>query len=100
MPRSYNLKKPRTPEQLAHLKTNRADDTDGNTVTVTAKIDRADRDALDALPGDRSAKIRQAIRDYLNKQLQTDHEHKPSNPSEGVGEAATGDARGIRASES
>lgn len=67
MPRPYNMKQPRSPEQLAGLQPNRADDTSGDTVTVTAKIDRVDRDALDALPGDRSAKIRQAIRAYLEK---------------------------------
>lgn len=68
--RAYNRTKPHTPEQLAHLKTNHAADTSGRTVPVTAKIDEADLAALDALPGDRSAKIRQAIREYIAKHQQ------------------------------
>lgn len=67
MPRKYNLSKPRTPEQIAKLQPQKAEDTNGDTVLVSAKISRADRDALDALPGDRSFKIRQAIRDWLAK---------------------------------
>lgn len=78
--RSYKRTKPHTPEQLASLQPNRADDTSGDTVPVTGKIDRADRDALDALPGDRSAKIRQAIRDYIAKH--TNNHHEPDHSAQ------------------
>jgi uncharacterized protein YkwD len=72
--RQYQMSKPRTPEQLANLQSFTAPDTSGGTVPVTAKIDQADFDALEALPGDRSAKIRQAIRDYIAK-----HTNKPND---------------------
>jgi hypothetical protein len=53
-------------KQLANLTSFSAEDTHGDTVPVSAKISKGDRDALDALPGDRSWKIRQAIREYIN----------------------------------
>lgn len=79
--RRYNLSKPRTPEQLAHLQPNKAEDTKGKTVPVTAKIDPDDLAKLDALPGDRSYKIRQAIRDYIQRHT-NNHTNDPPHPTD------------------
>jgi hypothetical protein len=67
MPRNYNWVDAQTPKQRANIQPRTAEDTKGETVTVSSKIDRSDRDELDSLPGDRSWKIRQAIREYIQK---------------------------------
>jgi len=67
MPRNYTLKQPRSRKQLEGLQPNIADDTEGDTVPITGKISPSEKVALDALPGSRSQKIRQAIREFLER---------------------------------